>query len=111
MKKSKKIENQNEIIGIIFVLVIYYLISGTVYDFPGKLSKQFFGSEIWGWLIFGIFLVGSFKENALKDAALKQQLDKTVENPVDELKKWSDLRDSGVITDKEFQKKKKELMG
>ena len=110
MKKSKKIENQNEIIGIIVVLVVYYLISGTVYDFPGQLSKEYFGSEIWGWLIVGIFFVGGVKENALKDAALKQQLDNTVENPVDELKKWSDLRDSGVITDEEFQKKKKELM-
>ena len=61
-------------------------------------------------MIFGIFVVGGLKEEALKDAALKQQLDNTVENPVDELKKWSDLRDSGVITDEELKKKKKELM-
>jgi len=39
-----------------------------------------------------------------------KQLDKNLSN-ADELKKYADLKDQGIITEEEFQAKKKQLLG
>ena len=111
MKKSQKIKYKQEIIALIVVIILYLLVSDTAYDFPGNLTKMIFGHEIYGWIIVYIFLAAGLSDSAIKTAFLDKEIDKEVnESSADELKKWVELRDTGAITEEEFQKKKDELI-
>ena len=114
MKESKKFELKGVVIAIVVTLIAYFFISGTKYDYPGQLSEQFLGDQLYGWLIVFALISTGVTENLRKDAVFDKTLNLaekgTDVSTADELKKWVELRDTGVITEEEFQNKKKELI-
>jgi uncharacterized membrane protein YhaH (DUF805 family) len=66
------------------------------------------------WQLIGITIIGYIPLiywYCKEGESTKKEIYKETNNPSPEdLKKWSELRDSGVITEEEFQKKKKEFI-
>ena len=55
----------------------------------------------------------NFMEESLIDDSKKLEKTKSIEKPDDhitQIKKLSDLRDGGILTDEEFESKKKDLL-
>ena len=95
------------------ILMAYSFIEGTVAVAP-NLESDDTGGTMFGlllaWII--IFTIWTLGNSILKSIGPSPQTvakEKT-NSSADELKKWSDLRDSGVITDEEFQKKKNKII-
>lgn len=67
----------------------------------------------------GVSAISSARRNRAERQAIENQGDvESTENmapeatdPAEEVKKMADLRDQGIITEEEFEQKKKELLG
>ena len=80
------------LIPLLFVLIPWFLVTRYIW-FEGSRNRIFYG------------LFDKFK----KLKKLEPRIYTTTSN-ADELKKYSDLKDQGIITEEEFQAKKKKLL-
>ena len=107
------------IVWIIGFTILYVIITNSLFgsgiERIGNEAYRLY-SKIENWfytlpLIVGlIFIVKKFYfPKVILIKSVDKQIDKNLSN-ADELKKYSDLKDQGIITEEEFQAKKKKLL-
>lgn len=111
------------ITAIIFTFVIPLLISFGLACIPASIAKQK-GYDFWLWWLYGwlLFIVAIIHITAfMPDKNNQNQSNNTnnikqnnfydnEKNNVEELKKYKELLDQGVITQEEFETQKKQLL-
>ena len=94
---------------ILFVYVNYCIIScGVGY---GETVSTKFPTGIFEFCLFAVIVVSFVKRSTLITGLPKVKVVGNTTSNADELKKYKDLLDSGVITQEEFDEKKKQLLG
>ena len=97
-----------------FLLIL--LIAAGLGFIPASIAESK-GYSFWGWWLYGwfFFLIALIHISLLPDIS-KENEEKSKEkaalemNAAEELKKYKELLDKGVITEEEYQEKKKQLL-
>ena len=94
------------IVGGLISAVIFGLITKYINE-----SKGYKGGFAWGfWLsIIGIIVVACKPDNRNNSQSINN-ITTSGESPADEIKKYKELYDQGIITAEEFQTKKEQLL-
>ena len=97
------------IIFIIVGLIIYFLPTAIAANKKKKNTTAIFAVNLLlGWIVIGwiVALVWALTKDEKKDNTLTQP-----KSDADELQKLADLKEKGIISEEEFNAKKKQVLG
>lgn len=95
------------IIGVLIASCIFGFITKTMNE-----NKGYQGGFAWGfWLtIIGVIVVACKPDNRINSQQNQNNLQISGQSAADEIKKYKELYDQGIITAEEFQTKKEQLL-
>ena len=101
-------EEEMEIyIIIIFIAAILAFIPASI---ANKKGRSFGAWWLYGWLLFIVALIHALCLPDVNENTQIQNINTQSDNAFEELKKYKQLLDSGVITEDEFKQKKEQLI-
>jgi len=100
----------NIIISIIFLAIIMIPVCGLA-SIPAKIAANK-GYSYWNWFWYSLFLLpfAFFHSLSLTDIGTERIKSSSNHNQLNDIEKLSELKDRGIITESEFEAKKKEIL-
>ncbi len=109
-KKEHRDGRIHSILAIILFIYVNYCIIACSGGYGETISTKF-PTGIFEFCLFAVIVVSFVKRSTIVTGLPKVEAVVNSGSTADELKKYKDLLDSGVITQEEFDAKKKQLLG